>query len=54
MRLRRFLTLTAAVHVVLALAVCAHARATGRDDGGRWALATLVAGVVGVVGYRRS
>jgi hypothetical protein len=52
-RLRRFLTLTAVVHVALALAVLAHARLAGRDDGGRWALATLFGGVLGVAGYRR-
>jgi hypothetical protein len=52
MNLRRVLALTAVAHVVLALAVAWHARATGRDDGGRWALATLLGGLVGVAGYR--
>ena len=53
MNARRFLTLTASVHAVLAVGVLVHARATGRDDGGRWALATLLGGVLGLVGYRR-
>jgi hypothetical protein len=53
MRLRRLARLTVAVHVVLAVGVAWHARATGRDDGARWALATLLGGVLGVAGYRR-
>ena len=53
MNARRFLTLTAAVHAALAVGVLVHARVSGREDGGRWALATLLGGVLGVVGYRR-
>lgn len=45
---------TLVVHSVLAAGVVAHARSVGRDDGTKWALATLLGGLFGVVGYARA
>ncbi|SDM98660.1 hypothetical protein SAMN04487949_3075 [Halogranum gelatinilyticum] len=47
-------TVTLVVHSVLAAGVVAHARSSGRDDGPKWALATLLGGLLGVAGYVRA
>ncbi|SEP23335.1 hypothetical protein SAMN04487948_12453 [Halogranum amylolyticum] len=49
-----FTALTLVVHLVLATLLVAHARYTGRDDGAKWALATLCGGLFGVAGYVRA
>ncbi|SFK61519.1 hypothetical protein SAMN04487950_0189 [Halogranum rubrum] len=49
-----FAVVTLVVHSVLAAALVAHARLTGRDDGRKWAVATLFGGLLGVVGYVRA
>lgn len=46
-----FVAVTLVVHTVLAAALVAHARYTGRDDGTKWAAATLFGGLFGVAGY---
>ena len=49
-----FAVVTVVVHTALAAGLVAHARTTGRDDGPKWALATLLGGLLGVVGYARA
>ncbi|EJN58225.1 hypothetical protein [Halogranum rubrum] len=49
-----FTVVTLVVHSVLAAALVVHARLTGRDDGRKWAVATLFGGLLGVVGYVRA
>lgn len=49
-----FAVVTLVVHAVLAVALVAHARLTGRDDGRKWAVATFFGGLLGVVGYVRA
>ena len=51
--LTRFLAVTALVHLLLAAWVRRDADARGIDPS-PWDLVTLLAGVVGVAGYRRS
>jgi len=50
---KRFLAVTAAVHVLLAAWVRRDADARGIDPS-PWDAVTLLTGVVGAVGYRRS
>jgi hypothetical protein len=49
-----FAVVTLVVHSVLAAGLVAHARLTGRDDGPKWAVATLFGGLFGVAGYVRA
>ena len=49
-----FAVVTLVVHTALAAGLVAHARLTGREDGGKWALATLAGGLFGVAGYVRA
>jgi hypothetical protein len=52
MNWKRFLAVTAVVHLLLAVWVRRDADARGIDPG-PWDAVTLVAGVIGVAGYRR-
>ena len=53
MNWKRFLAITAVVHVVLTVWVRYDADARGVDPS-PWDAVTLLAGIVGVAGYRRS